>query len=83
MKKRIITSTTYTSAKEAKQRSKLIELMKNWPNSEELLHRNLGLFVNRIGLMRILFMHELYLKTIELNIEFQALKLKDAKLKIK
>lgn len=67
MKKRIITSTTYTSAKEAKQRSKLIELMKNWPNSEELLHRNLGLFVNRIGLMRILFMHELYLKTIELT----------------
>ena len=62
MKKRIITSTTYTSDKETKNRKKLIKLMKEWPNTDELFQRNLGLFINRIGLMRILFMHEMYTK---------------------
>ncbi len=67
MKKRIITSTTYTSDKETKNRKKLIKLMKEWPNTDELFQRNLGLFINRIGLMRILFMHEIYTKTLDIT----------------
>ncbi len=67
MKKRIITSTTYTSQKEAKNRLKLIKLMKDWPSTDELLQRNLSLFINRIGLMRLLFMNEIYTKTLGLT----------------
>jgi len=32
-------------------------------STDELFQRNLGLFINRIGIMRILFMNELYNKT--------------------
>ena len=67
MNKRIITSSSYTSNKEAKNRSKLIKLIKDWPNTDELFQRNLGLFINRIGLMRILFMNEMYTKTLDIT----------------
>lgn len=67
MKKRIITSTTYTSEEEYLNREKLNNLIKNWPNSDELLLRNLGLFINRIGLMRLLFMNEIYSKTLTIT----------------
>lgn len=67
MKKRIITSSSYASKDELTNRRNLNQLIKNWPNSDELFQRNLGLFVNRIGLMRILFMNELYKKSIDLT----------------
>ena len=59
MKKKIQTSTSYTSLNEKKNRQTLIELFNNWPSSDEFRMRNLGLFQNRINLMRILFMNEL------------------------
>lgn len=67
MKKRIITSTSYTSKEEVLNRKKLTSLIQNWPNSRELFQRNLGLFINRIGLMRLLFMNEMYIKTLGLT----------------
>ncbi len=67
MKKKIQTSTTYTSSDEKKNRDKLIKLFKQWPSSDEFKMRNLGLFQNRINLMRILFMNELYQKTINVT----------------
>lgn len=67
MKKKIQTSTTYTSKKEKKNRDRLIKLFKKWPSSDEFKMRNLGLFQNRINLMRILFMNELYQKTIDVT----------------
>ena len=67
MKKKIQTSTSYTSMKEKKNRKILIELFNNWPSSDEFKMRNLGLFQNRINLMRILFMNELYQKTLNIT----------------
>ena len=67
MKKKIQTSTSYTSTAEKKNRQILIELFNNWPGGEEFKMRNLGLFQNRINLMRILFMNELYQKTIDVT----------------
>lgn len=67
MKKKIHTSTSYTSTAEKKNRQILIELFNNWPGGDEFKMRNLGLFQNRINLMRILFMNELYQKTIDVT----------------
>ena len=67
MKKKIQTSTSYTSFKEKKNRQTLTELFNNWPSSDEFKMRNLGLFQNRINLMRILFMNELYQKTLDVT----------------
>ncbi len=67
MKKKIQTSTTYTSKNEKQNRDKLIKLFKQWPSSDELKMRNLGLFQNRINLMRVLFMDEIYQKTINVT----------------
>ena len=62
--RKIQTSTTYTSENEKKNRKKLIDLFNQWPGSDEFKIRNLGLFQNRINLMRVLFMNELYQKTL-------------------
>ena len=67
MKKKIQTSTSYTSLNEKKNRETLIKLFNNWPSSNEFKMRNLGLFQNRINLMRILFMNELYQKTLNIT----------------
>ena len=67
MKKKIQTSTSYTSLNEKKNRQTLIKLFNNWPSSDEFKMRNLGLFQNRINLMRILFMNELYQKTLNIT----------------
>ena len=67
MKKIILTSSTYSSNKEKKNRESLIKLFNNWPSTDEFKMRNLGLFQNRINLMRILFMNELYQKTIDVT----------------
>ena len=50
-----------------KNRQTLIKLFNNWPSSDEFKMRNLGLFQNRINLMRILFMNELYQKTLNIT----------------
>ena len=67
MKKKIQTSTTYTSAGEKKNRDSLIKMFNEWPGNDEFKMRNLGLFQNRINLMRVLFMNELYQKTINIT----------------
>ena len=67
MKKKIQTSTSYTSLNEKKNRQTLIKLFNNWPSSDEFKMSNLGLFKNRINLMRILFMNELYQKTLNIT----------------
>src|SRR3989344_8295720 len=59
-------STLDTSSEaEKKNRNKLLELFKNNPLPEKELLGNLGLFVNRRTLSRILFMYELYQKSLE------------------
>ena len=60
------TSTSYTSLKEKKNRN-INRIFNNWPSSDEFKMRNLGLFQNRINLMRILFMNELYQKTLNVT----------------
>ena len=50
-----------------KNRQTLIKLFNNWPSSDEFKMRNLGLFQNRISLMRILFMNELYQKLLNIT----------------
>ncbi len=67
MKKKIQTSTTYTSPREKQNRETLIKMFNEWPGNDEFKIRNLGLFQNRINLMRVLFMNELYQKTINIT----------------
>ena len=67
MKKIILTSSTYSSDRERKNRQSLTKLFNNWPSTDEFKMRNLGLFQNRINLMRVLFMNELYQKTIDIT----------------
>lgn len=67
MKKKIQTSTTYTSPQEQKNRETLIKMFNDWPGNDEFKMRNLALFQNRINLMRILFMNEIYQKTINIT----------------
>jgi hypothetical protein len=55
---------TYASSEEATAYSQLQELMKTSPLPQRELHANLGLFLNRASLARILFMHDLYLKAL-------------------
>jgi hypothetical protein len=55
---------TYASNDEAAAYSKLQELMKTSPLPPREFHANLGLFMNRASLARILFMHDLYLKAL-------------------
>jgi len=55
---------TYASSEEAAAYSRLQELMKTSPLPPRELHANLGLFLNRASLARILFMHDLYTKAL-------------------
>jgi len=66
-KKKITNITQYLFASEfeTKQRKNLINLFNNWPGPDEQKIRNLGLFTNRLQLMRILFMNELYTKILD------------------
>ena len=54
-----------TSSQENINRQKFFELFKNAPLPENELLGNLGLFINRRTLSRILFMYELYKKCLE------------------
>ena len=54
-----ITESKHSSEKEVQERQKFMNKFKNSPIPEPELVRNLGLFLNRIGLMRILFMFEM------------------------
>ncbi len=63
-KKRIVTSSIYSSKNELTKRKTLQKLLKSWPGPDDHKIKNLGIFTNRINLMRILFMNELYNKTL-------------------
>jgi hypothetical protein len=49
-----------SSSQEIKRRRQLLELLKNWKIPDDELFFNLGLFLTRQTLSRILFVHELY-----------------------
>ena len=68
-KKKITNITPYLFASEfeTKQRKLLIKLFNSWPGPDEQKIRNLGLFTNRLQLMRILFMNELYTKILDVT----------------
>lgn len=52
---------------EKNNRAEFLELFSNSPISNEEVIQNMGLFINRMNLSRLLFMHELYLKIIEVH----------------
>lgn len=62
-----LTSSTYISKNESLKREEFQTIFKNWPGNEDFKMKNLGLFMNRILLMRILFMNELYQQTLNLT----------------
>lgn len=53
--------------KEIKNRANMLELLKETPIPDDELLYNLGLFINRQNLSRILFMNELYKKIINVH----------------
>jgi hypothetical protein len=55
------------SLKDSQKSKTLLELFKNCPIPEDEFIGNLGLFINRQALSRILFMHEMYQKIINLH----------------
>ena len=57
-----IHTNNWTSASEAEARASIIELFGHSPIPREELVTNLGLYMNRQSLARILFLHELYRK---------------------
>lgn len=52
---------------EVKNRQELVTSLKNSPIPEEELVHNLGLYLNRQTLSRILFFHELYIKALNIH----------------
>jgi len=59
-----ITTSKYSTQSELEDRQKLIKSFKECPIPPHEMLRNLGLFINRVGLMRLLFMSEMYHKII-------------------
>ena len=57
---------TFTS-KEMSERERILKLFKECPIPEDMLLDNLPLFLNRRDLMRLLFIHELYKKIIDVH----------------
>ena len=57
----------YSSESELAIREQFISTFKNCPIPENELLRNLGLFLNRQSLSRILFIHELYKKILDVH----------------
>jgi hypothetical protein len=62
-----IKTKAYPSTNEKSQREKFFELYKSCPIPDNELLLNLGLFIKRQDLSRILFMHELYKKIINVH----------------
>ncbi|MEC1718876.1 hypothetical protein [Schinkia azotoformans] len=58
---------SFASDSEKRNRTSFYELYKNNPLPEDEILNNLGLFINRQNLSRILLMHELYKKIIDVN----------------
>ena len=56
-----------TSDEKQKSRNDFIKIFKSSPIPEQELLSNLGLYINRQKLSRILFMHEMYKKIIDVN----------------
>ena len=60
-------SKEYSSENEIVQRAGLLDLFNNCPIPKDALLQNLGLFIKRQSLTRILFMHELYQKQVDVH----------------
>src|SRR5688500_4041218 len=60
---RVLSGSTNT---EIDSRNRFLDMLKNSPIPEEELLSNLGLYLNRQTLSRILFMHELYKKIVNI-----------------
>lgn len=67
MKKREIKTKSYTTTKETSQRERFFKTFKDCPIPDNELLSNLGLFMRRQDLSRLLFMHELYKKIVPLQ----------------
>ncbi|MCP6719112.1 MAG: crotonobetainyl-CoA--carnitine CoA-transferase [Patescibacteria group bacterium] len=65
-KKKIITG-SLSSEREKISRERFFELFKNTPIPPNEILQNLGLYINRQLLSKILFMHELYIKIINIH----------------
>ena len=57
-----ITTSKYSSEAEVENRRNFESLFKDSPIPQNELMRNLGLYINRVGLTRILFMYDMYSK---------------------
>ena len=57
----------YASENEKAQRAEIVELFKNCPIPENELLENLGLFIKRKDLTRVLFMNEIYQKQVDVH----------------
>ncbi len=62
-----LVSKDYSSQKEVAERARLLDLFKNSPLPDEEILKNLGLFIRRQYLMRMLFMHEIYQKQLPVH----------------
>jgi len=75
MKKNKISYKEYPSKLEKESRSNIVKFFKDTPIPDDEVLSNLGLFISRQSLSRMLFMHELYLKALPVHgivIEFGA-----------
>ena len=59
--------TTQSSSQESNSREEILDLFKQCPIPENELLQNLGLFIKRQDLSRIIFMHEIYQKIINVH----------------
>ncbi len=67
MSKKEILTGSRSSEREKISRERFFELFKNSPIPPNEILQNLGLYINRQLLSKILFMHELYLKIINIH----------------
>ena len=62
-----ITTSKYSTESEIENRAQFANAFRERPLPEAELFRNLGLYINRIGLMRILFMTEMYQQILDVH----------------
>jgi len=67
MKNRPIRIKSYQTAEELQRHKEFLSLFRRSPIPDEELLQNLGLFIRRQALTRILFMHELYRKILDVH----------------
>lgn len=67
MKHKKIETKSFSSANECRQRENIVRLFKECPIPDNELLLNLGLFIKRQDLTRILFMNEIYMKILDVH----------------